>query len=302
MYNIEYSDGKCVMDNGILRTVIRPEPGGKITSLYSLKKNEELLFQPPKNDYEMPHMGSGFEKYEASGFDDAFPNIDAEEFLLEGRKISYNDHGDIWSSPMDMYLKEGCIVVHTRTKDYSFVKSVRLENNRLIASYMIRNVSEADFPCFYTMHCLFKCTENMRIIFPDEVIKAENAIESERLGKAGSIHSFPVTESGVDLSRVRSRKSGKYEKIYALGKVREGSCGIYYPDNDIKVRIDWDTKILPYLGFWVTEGGFRGDYNCALEPSSGYYDSVSKAYKNKSLWILKPGEEKSFEISISVDV
>lgn len=301
MCSIEYSDGKCVMDNGVLRAVLKPNPGGKITSLYSLKKNEELLFQPPRNDYDTPHSGSAFEKYEASGFDDAFPNIDAEEFLFNNRTISYNDHGDIWTSPMELYLKENCIVVHTKTEDYSFMKSVSLDDNRLISSYTIRNVSESDFPCFYTMHCLFNCAENMRIIFPDEVIKVENAIDSERLGKAGEVCSFPVTESGVDLSRVRSAKSGKYEKFYALGKVGDGSCGLYYPDSDMNVRITWDTEILPYLGFWVTEGGFRGDYNCALEPSSGYYDSISKAYKNNSLWILKPGEEKKFGISISVD-
>lgn len=299
---IEYSDGKCVMENGTLRAVIRVNPGGKLISLYSLVKNEELLFQPPRKDYAMPHRGAAFADYEAAGFDDAFPNIDAEEFSLRNRTISYNDHGDIWSAPMELYLKDGSAVVHTRTGNFSFMKSISLDGGRLTASYAIKNVSEDEFPCFYTMHCLFKCAENMRIIFPDSVEKVENAVDSERLGRAGTVHSFPVTENGVDLSRVRGAKSGKYEKFYALGAVTDGSCGLYYPDNGIKVSVSWDTEALPYLGFWVTEGGFRGDYNCAPEPSSGYYDSISRAYKNKSLWILKPGEEKSFEISISVEV
>ena len=65
-------------------------------------------------------------------------------------------------------------------------------------------------------------------------------------------------------------------------------------------HIEWDNNVLPYLGFWITAGGFRGDYNCAWEPSSGYYDSVSRALRNNAVWELLPQEEKQFDITITV--
>lgn len=299
---IEYLEGKIIIDNGVLHTEIIPGQGGKISSLYITGKKCELLFQPPHSDYGIPGHGAAFAEYAAAGFDDAFPNIDAEEFTFEGNIIKYNDHGDIWTTPMEAYLKKDSAVVHTENSVYSFKKSIRLDENKLIVEYTIKNISDRVFPCFYTMHCLFRCTEDMRITFPDEVTTVENAYPSERLGAVGTLHSFPVTESSTDLSRVRRADSGKYEKFYAQGRIINGSCGLYYPSDGIRVRVNWDTVNLPYLGFWVTEGGFRSDYNCAIEPSSGYYDSVSRAVKNNKLWYMKPGEEKRFEICITVDV
>lgn len=69
--------------------------------------------------------------------------------------------------------------------------------------------------------------------------------------------------------------------IYAE-RVSEGKCGIDYRGKDVQADIEWDNNVLPYLGFWITAGGFRGDYNCAWEPSSGYYDSVSRALRNNA--------------------
>ena len=94
--------------------------------------------------------------------------------------------------------------------------------------------------------------------------------------------------------------SNGYEKFYICGAVSEGKCGIDYRGKDVQADIEWDNNVLPYLGFWITAGGFRGDYNCAWEPSSGYYDSVSRALRNNAVWELLPQEEKQFDITITV--
>ena len=94
--------------------------------------------------------------------------------------------------------------------------------------------------------------------------------------------------------------SNGYEKFYICGAVSEGKCGIDSRGKDVQADIEWDNNVLPYLGFWITAGGFRGDYNCAWEPSSGYYDSVSRALRNNAVWELLPQEEKQFDITITV--
>jgi hypothetical protein len=62
----------------------------------------------------------------------------------------------------------------------------------------------------------------------------------------------------------------------------------------------YDANKLPYLGFWRTLGGFRGDCNCALEPSNGFYDSIAKAQKNKACPILESGKAFSFQLHMQL--
>ena len=66
------------------------------------------------------------------------------------------------------------------------------------------------------------------------------------------------------------------------------------------LRLSYDAGVLPYLGVWITAGGFQGDYNWAIEPTSGFYDSVSTAEKNKKLKVLGPGEVMEFELTLSL--
>lgn len=66
-------------------------------------------------------------------------------------------------------------------------------------------------------------------------------------------------------------------KYYVAGRVKRDGCGYDYPETGTSVRLFYDTQKLPYLGCWITAGGYRGEKNCALEPSTGYYDSVETA-------------------------
>ena len=70
----------------------------------------------------------------------------------------------------------------------------------------------------------------------------------------------------------------------------------YVLENDI-LRI----VFLPYFGVWITRGGLEGSFNCALEPASGFYDSVSKAMKNNAVNILKPKEKLDFDLEIRLN-
>lgn len=89
-------------------------------------------------------------------------------------------------------------------------------------------------------------------------------------------------------------------KYYADQKVKTGFCGYCYPSQGLRCTFRYDAKKLPYLGLWITAGGFRGDYNCALEPASGYYDSIQKAAENGSLYLLKKEEPLHFSLELAL--
>ena len=90
-----------VLESGAVKVVILPEIGGKVASFYHKSKDFELLFQNKENFYRRPELYSPFECFDAAGFDDAFPSIDAGEVGIGDRSIQYPDHGEIWSMPFE---------------------------------------------------------------------------------------------------------------------------------------------------------------------------------------------------------
>ena len=67
-----------------------------------------------------------------------FPNIDAEKIIYSGREITYNDHGDIWTSRMNMLIDNEDIVLYSENDVYFFEKRISLNKNSLILKYRIK--------------------------------------------------------------------------------------------------------------------------------------------------------------------
>lgn len=295
------------LENTWLRIVVIPELGGKVASMYKKDKQFELLFQNKEDTYRKPERYAAFAEYDAAGFDDAFPSIDAGSVLVGARELEYPDHGEIWTADFSYAIESGdsiSLTFQSPVFPYRYQKQLVLQEKTLVIRYNITNIGDETLPCIWAMHCLLRCEEDMEIDFPPGTKKVLNVQDSE-LGCAGQIHSYPVTR-GKDgreyrLDRVLPAASGSTKKYYACGQVQEGRCGVYYPSQKVRYQVTFDKEKLPYVGFWVTEGGFRGDYNCALEPANGYYDAIAIAEKNKALYRLAPAETLSFRIAMELD-
>lgn len=294
------------LENDKLRVIILPSIGGKIASIYRKDKDFELLFQNKENTYRKAKIYDSFELFDASGFDDAFPSIDTCKVNYNGKEIIYPDHGEIWSASFNYEIHDERIVLtyDSVILKYHYKKVVYIKDSAVINEYEIINYGNEEFPCIWAMHCLVRCEEDMQVILSKNANKVLNVCESKYLGKVGQIHSYPetidVNGEPFRLDRVLSPASNNYNKYYINGEVEEGFCGIYYPSKNIYYNVYFDKVKLPYLGFWVTEGGFRGDYNCALEPTNGFYDSIAIAQKEGKLCVLKGGEKLQFDINIEV--
>ena len=282
------------LENEQIKVDVIPKLGGKIASFFHKGKDFEVLFQPTM-EYKIPKLYSNFSEFDASGFDDAFPNINQE--TVDG--VNYPDHGEIWTTDFNYHKEDNMIILKADSKilPYSYEKEVNLIDNALLISYKIKNNGIDPLPCIWTAHCLTKCEEDMEIIFPPETRSFEVVQDSKYLGSVGSVLPYPYEQ--YSLNKVFPKSANKYEKYYVNHKIETGRCGIYYPSKDISFIMEYDVEKLPYLGFWVTEGGFRGDYNCALEPSSGYCDAVSIAQKNEKISIIKANEAIEFKLKLS---
>lgn len=321
------------LENEWLSAVILPGKGGKVVSLFGKETGKEILFQNKKGRFGQAQFGSSFGDFEACGFDDAFPNVDAEtvkvpetvektervvipdigevsEQKLRRKtakpgitELAYPDHGEIWSASfISEITRQGVSLrYHSARFQYDYRKHFSLHKNRLHCEYEIINQGDRELPCIWTMHCLVSIEKGMRLVFPKGVTQIQNVFACKTLGKAEQIYAFPEDLiQGRTYQFDRIPKSGMV-KYYAAGTVKEGTCGYDYPKSGTSVRYFYDRAKLPYLGCWITAGGYRGDWNCALEPCTGYYDSVGKAKRlTGERPVLKKGEKMEFGIEVEV--
>lgn len=289
-----------LLENEELRVIVLPELGGKIASLCYKTRDFELAAQPGKEEYNLPQLDDDFSLYDASGLDDAFPNIDAAILEENGIRWKYPDHGEIWSSRFDWNVDGQQISMKLQSKrfPYTYEKNIRLDGCQVILQYQICNTGEIPFPCIWAFHGLVRYEENMQFVYPPQTTSFENVLESPELGAVGK--RFPIENEIYDFCKVPERSTHTMVKYYADRKVKKGSCAYRYPGQGVECTIEYDSEKLPYLGVWITAGGYRGDYNCAIEPANGYYDSVLTAKKQGNLYYLKRDEPLEFEIKIKM--
>jgi len=293
------------LENDYVRVIVLPTIGGKIASFFLKDKNFELMFQNKEEIYRKANLYDDFAEFDASGFDDAFPSIDSSKVEYAGKIIEYPDHGEIWTADFNYTIDNEQInmTYNSEILPCIYTKGLSLDGNSLNIEYNIFNKGKEGIPCIWAMHCLVNCEDDMKIIFPKETSRIEVVCETPTLGKVGDIHPYPLTKTikGTDyrLDKIMPVSTNNMEKYYVRGKVSEGMCGVDYIEKSVKFRVYFDKEKLPYLGFWVTSGGFRGDYNCALEPTNGYYDSIDIAKKN-ALFELQPDKNLNFVIRLQL--
>ncbi len=303
----EFKGTKAIkFENANLTAIILPEIGGKVASLFSKRKDFEVIFQNKEDVYRKASLYDDFGEFDAAGFDDAFPAIVGGNVKVGDKVIQYPDHGEIWSGSFSYVIKanQAELYFESTILSYSYKKTISLKENGLLIKYEIVNRGTEMFPCIWAAHYLVNCEENMELLLPQGTEHVVNVSSSKFLGAEATVHSYPKTLS-LDgeiyhLNKIYPESAKKCEKFYTFEQLNEGSCGIFYPHKDLTYRINFDKTQFPYIGFWVTEGGFRGDYNCALEPANGFYDSIDIAKKEGKVYLLESGAILDFSMEIEI--
>ena len=66
------------------------------------------------------------------------------------------------------------------------------------------------------------------------------------------------------------------------------------------LRLDWNSAEVPYLGIWVDEGALNHTTVTALEPTTGFYDSLAVAWEKKEVTLLGPGATCTWTLTVRV--
>jgi galactose mutarotase-like enzyme len=292
------------LSNGTYSITVDPNHGGKITSLIYLPKGIELLVPPPiveattTSDERWPLRFTLADSY---GWDEMFPTIDADENIsLPWGPVDFPDHGDLWSLPWVCSQDAQSITgeVMGTSFPYRFKRIMALENGKILVRYSITNLTSSAISVVWAAHMLFSLVEGMYLELPDEIDSVINAFDGGIFGRYGRL----VRSGDMSFHRHASflPDSGLCGKWYTSHKLHEGRVTLISPSQGIATTVSFPTEQVPYLGIWITEGGWNGQRAIGVEPANAAMDSPSKARRFGMEHILPPHAAQSWSMELSI--
>jgi galactose mutarotase-like enzyme len=303
-----YKDQEAViLDTDAVRAVLLPGCGAKLASLVHKGLDVETLWQNPSGAYTCSAYGDPYGNGEFSGIDETFPATNRcfyENDPWAGVEIP--DHGEVWSRPWE-HSREADAVrlwIHGVRFPYRLEKEVSLNGSRLINRYRAANLSTFRMDFIWAAHPLFNAVEGMLFVVPPGMNRVINAVPGPALETYGQRYSFPTarvaTGTEVRLDRVPKRNTTGYQRYWFDGPVTEGWCLLYDPSRRLAIGLAFPREKVPYLGMWLNEGGFGGQYNIAPEPGTGAMDRIDFSRTWGMSSTLQPGETREWQLVVSI--
>lgn len=281
-----------VLENDALRVVVIPALGAKIASLADKAAGHEWL-APPSRPVRAREYGDSFIAHDLAGWDEMFPTIISCQSPHDPAE-QLPDHGEVWALPWHLLDDAGdglTLRVGGRALSYVLTRTAALEGSALRLDYHLKSLSDAPIPFVWAAHPLFNADAETRIVLPDGVTQVVNVAEHSVWGASDRRLPYPaLTGTDIRLDRARDPAHRDYRKYYLPPEQPVAGAALVQEDLGCALHLSWDVRVAPYLGVWIDEGTYSRGTTVALEPASGYYDSLSLAMANQRVAVLPPGE------------
>jgi hypothetical protein len=328
LYCLQFFPEVRLIDSGLVRLKLKtdtfsvdvlPALGGKIASM---RQNGIELLQQPLLPYAPRTLSTAFEDSDASGFDECLPSVSACEIESPSGRISVPDHGEFWRLACDSHSpadNELHLVSTGSVLPLRFERKLRLvaetgrhRANTLHIEYRVENIGQHEIQYAWSAHPLFAVDPGDHIDFPPSVntVKVENSAR-RRLGVNGAVHPWPFAQltSGelAHLDRVGHEADKIGDKLYAVAPASDGWCAIERRSAGLRVQVEFDPKLTPWLGLWLCYGGWPENralrqYCVALEPCTSPVDSLVGSIAAGHARTLAPGQCDSWWMRIVTSV
>lgn len=304
-----------VLNAGDCTVTVLPHLGGKIASI---RFGQTELLQVPLLPYAPRTRTMAFDEADASGWDECLPSVAACNVrLADGSSAQIPDHGDLWRVEWQPMSKSADSISY---RGECFSLPLRLERaatlNRtpegwmLCLDYSVTNLAMEPTPWSWAAHPLFAVAPGDRILLPESIksLRLEGS-GGNRLGKSGDTVSWPIAllaaGGETDLRLVQSVETGIGDKLFAGPlDATENWCALERPSVNLRIRVEFDPALTPYLGLWLCYGGWperpgKKQMCVALEPSTAPVDSLAV----NGPWgrNLPPGGSFSWGMSVSIE-
>jgi len=296
-----------ILENEFLRVEIRPDLGGRITSLRSVRTREEFLLPPLREPIGNPAT-IAFSHGPLGGFDECLPSVSACERIADEAPVP--DHGDLWRKPWIIGSdRDGLLLkVDATSRPLQLIRRATLKAETLVLEYELLNTSDSLATWLWSAHPLLQAEVGDRILLPDEVDKVEVEYASQEGFVRRSNISWPLARniSGtlVNLGLVRQEKDAIAYKLFArLG--RSGQATLYRTRIEQGITFHFDPASLPFLGLWVNAGAWPEEdpdrrLTVALEPTTSSRDSLDEAAQHGVACRLEGGARQNWSIALQL--
>ncbi|MDR7544147.1 MAG: hypothetical protein QN120_07870 [Armatimonadota bacterium] len=270
-----------VLVAGNSRAVILPDAGAKVASL--VLGDHEVLWRNPHVPIRPAPYGARYRDWGASGIDICFPSIAPCPFPSPPwRGLAVPDHGEVWALPWTVEIRpDGAhLWVEGRQWPYRLALIVRLDDGTLAFTTQVENLGDAAFPYLWALHPAFPLTRQTRLRWP----------ASEHVEAKGQ---------RMELYTPGRVPEGFVAKVFA-GPLHRGEVTL--EEDRITVRFQWDPRLLPYLGVWISneDETQTGGRRCiAVEPSFAPTDSLEAAFAAGSAPVVAPGGTHQWQVTMA---
>lgn len=288
--------------NAQVSVAVVPELGAKVISLRSLGCGREWLWRPPgplrlfRN-----RSGDDFARSTLIGWDECMPTVSA--CRVGGRDVP--DHGDAWSAAWELdagALAKGAICTRLRLPGgpLEVSRTVTLDGASLHLDYELTNAGSEPEPFLWAMHPLLTLEEGDRIRLPAEVRSVRVSGLKNLDLPSGGTWKWPEALPGVNLEAMELGKPEAYAKLFA-GPLQEGRSGIENVRTGARLEFRWQVEEMPYLGIWITRGGWNGFHHPALEPTNVPFGSLADALGQPQPELLVPAKgSRKWRVTLEV--
>ena len=268
------------LESDCLSVSVIPELGARIVSLRDKKSGREWLWRPsgPLKLWRN-QLGDSFSLGTFVGADECLPTIGA--CLWNGQELP--DHGEVWSGPWkpdEAAFTEGRIHTTIRLPSSPLVlrRELSLVGSALRMDYTLANVGSRPEAWLWAWHPLLSIKSGDRLELPDEVDSLFVETAKHPDARRGEIWNWPSHTDSVRLDTLELDGDNSYVKAFA-GPVQSGIARLVNEQNHTSLQLRWDAATLPYLGIWLTRGGYNGWHHLALEPTNLQADALADAAK-----------------------
>ncbi|WP_308798199.1 aldose epimerase family protein [Agromyces silvae] len=218
-----------------------------------------------------------------SGWDEIAPSI-APAHTDSGRRTA--SHGDLvraaWTAGDDGWLVAAFSSLHG-----TFARRATVTSDRIRLDYRI--ATDDDEALLWAAHPILDWHAGTEIVI-------EGAEESAwiRVDDPGR----PVTAAALRRA-VRDLDPSASGKYFLPAEARPSAALVRRTDGRV-LRLRWDPDLVPHLGLWLDHGSWGGAPVFAIEPTTGWGDSLDEARAAGRIMRVRPGEPRTWWIEIDV--
>ncbi len=268
---------------GGLTATVAPESGGAITSIVAAGR--EWLAQPAAGT--VPALPpTVFTEGTMAGWDECAPTIDA--CVVQG--VTVPDHGDLWARPwsvLDASETQLTLAAASDVLGFRMTRRLTADGDATLHFDYLVEALDGPLPFLWAAHPQFSSPPGSHVELPVGVTSVVDVLDA-------GVPALPWTASIGTIDTVDDRAC---RKLYVDPGTPVSAARLVHADG-ANAAFRW-SDAAPYLGIWFDNRAFSREPVIALEPATGFFDSLATAVRLGRVARVEPGRPLRWSLTVA---